>query len=180
MWFGAGPVLHAEFVRIAMGEAGRVGHAVAPLVALGAVCIIAFSHWFRSQTAGIMQSKRGKSHLSRLGLRGTNLTPAEKKLVTHIMDPETVQKVREEDIIGQEHVVKQLRRTINISLRGAGRGSVLSQGRGFLLSGPPGTGKTTIAEVRTHAWGPRRSGSLEAAHARRTAIPPKTRWSVHH
>lgn len=150
-----------------MGEQARAGKVVVPIVAIGAVCIFALAQWLQSQAGGRV-GRRGKSHQSSLGLRHARLTAAERRLATHIMDPEQVQKLSEDDIIGHQHIVKQLRRTIGISLRGAGRSSVLSQGRGFLISGPPGTGKTTIAEVcvPVHGIGPRRFGVIQTAIAR--------------
>lgn len=129
-----------------MVEENRARHIVMPVVALGFVCALAIIRWMPAMPV-TEKGKQSIAQLSRLGLRRASLTAAERKLVIHVVDPRKVQQVVEGDIIGQNEVIKQLRKTIRISLRGAGRGSVLSQGRGILLSGPPGTGKTTLAEV---------------------------------
>eukprot|EP00892_Ulva_mutabilis_P011924 jgi/Ulvmu1/9103/UM005_0198.1 len=129
-----------------MGEEVKSRLAAAPVVALGAVIFFALVRW-RQSRVDADKGPRRSSQLSRLGLRKWDLTAAERKLVAHIMDPKKVEQVTDDDVIGQGEIIARLRKTIRISLRGAGRASVLSQGRGILLSGPPGTGKTTLAEL---------------------------------
>lgn len=70
-----------------------------------------------------------------------------KSLMQMFQEPRPIQKITLDDVIGQDEVVNELRESILYPLRSPRAYENIDLTRGFILTGPPGTGKTYSANA---------------------------------